>query len=75
MNFLGKYLSNTLEKRVLQLSKVLTPLDIKASILIDIFKRERIATKEMLSTLAKTLKVYIKEIERIKVFSYLPLEI
>lgn len=47
----------------LPLRKVAAQLDIDTSILSKIERNERVATKEMLPTLAKTLEVQKKEIQ------------
>lgn len=63
MNLFGGYLRNRREKLGLPLRKVAAELDIDTSILSKIERNERVATKEMLPTLAKTLEVQEKEIQ------------
>ena len=63
MNSFGEYLRNRREKLGLPLRKVAAELDIDTSILSKIERSERVATKEMLPTLAKTLAVQEKEIQ------------
>ena len=63
MNLFGEYLRNRREKLGLPLRKVAAELDIDTSILSKIERNERVATKEMLPTLAKTLEVQEKEIQ------------
>ena len=63
MNSFGEYLRNRREELGLPLRKVAAELDIDTSILSKIERSERVATKEMLPTLAKTLEVQVKEIE------------
>ena len=63
MNSFGEYLRNKREKLGLPLRKVAAELDIDTSILSKIERGERVATKEMLPTLAKTLEVQEKEIQ------------
>ncbi|EFK55694.1 helix-turn-helix transcriptional regulator [Sphingobacterium spiritivorum] len=63
MNSFGEYLRNKREKLGLPLRKVAAELDIDTSILSKIERSERVATKEMLPTLAKTLEVHEKEIQ------------
>lgn len=63
MNSFGEYLRNRREELGLPLRKVAAELDIDTSILSKIERSERVATKEMLPTLAKTLDVQEKEIE------------
>ena len=63
MNLFGEYLRNRREQLGLPLRKVAAELDIDTSILSKIERNERVATKEMLPTLAKTLEVQEKEIE------------
>lgn len=63
MNSFGEYLRNRREKLGLPLRKVAAELDIDTSILSKIERSERVATKEMLPTLAKTLEVQEKEIQ------------
>lgn len=63
MNSFGEYLRNRREQLGLPLRKVAAELDIDTSILSKIERGERVATKEMLSTLAKILKVSVKEME------------
>jgi transcriptional regulator with XRE-family HTH domain len=63
MNSFGEYLRNRREQLGLPLRKVAAELDIDTSILSKIERSERVATKEMLPTLAKTLGVQEKELE------------
>ena len=63
MNSFGEYLPSRREQLGLPLRKVAAELDIDTSILSKIERSERAATKEMLSTLAKTLEVQEKEME------------
>jgi len=63
MNLFGEYLRNRREQLGLPLRKVAAELDIDTSILSKIERNERVATKEMLPTLAKTLAVQEKEIQ------------
>jgi len=63
MNSFGEYLRNRREQLGLPLRKVAAELDIDTSILSKIERSERVATKEMLRTLAKTLEVQEKEIQ------------
>ena len=63
MNSVGEYLRNRREQLGLPLRKVAAELDIDTSILSKIERSERVATKEMLPTLAKTLEVQDKEIQ------------
>ena len=63
MNLFGEYLRNGREQLGLPLRKVAAELDIDTSILSKIERNERVATKEMLPTLAKTLEVQEKEIQ------------
>jgi transcriptional regulator with XRE-family HTH domain len=63
MNLFGEYLRNRREQLGLPLRKVAAELDIDTSILSKIERNERVATKEMLPTLAKTLEVQQKEIQ------------
>lgn len=63
MNSFGEYLRNKREQLGLPLRKVAAELDIDTSILSKIERSERVATKEMLPTLAKTLEVPEKELE------------
>jgi transcriptional regulator with XRE-family HTH domain len=63
MNSFGEYLRSRREQLGLPLRKVAAELDIDTSILSKIERNERVATKEMLPTLAKTLEVQEKEIE------------
>jgi len=55
MNSFGEYLRNRREKLGLPLRKVAAELDIDTSILSKIERSERVASKEMLPTLAETL--------------------
>jgi transcriptional regulator with XRE-family HTH domain len=68
MNSFGEYLRSRREQLGLPLRKVAAELDIDTSILSKIERSERVATKAMLTTLAKTLEVQEKEIEIIKAF-------
>jgi transcriptional regulator with XRE-family HTH domain len=63
MNSFGEYLRNRREQLGLPLRKVAAELDIDTSILSKIERSERMATKEMLPTLAKTLEVQEREIQ------------
>ena len=63
MNSFGEYLRNRREQLGLPLRKVAAELDIDTSILSKIERSERVATKEMLPTLAKTLEIQEKEIQ------------
>ena len=63
MNSFGEYLRNRREQLGLPLRKVAAELDIDTSILSKIERGERVATKEMLPTLVRTLEVQDKEIE------------
>lgn len=63
MNSFGEYLRSRREQLGLPLRKVAAELDIDTSILSKIERSERVATKEMLPTLAKTLEVQDKEIQ------------
>ena len=63
MNSFGEYLRNRREQLGLPLRKVAAELDIDTSILSKIERSERVATIEMLPTLAKTLEVQDKEIQ------------
>ncbi len=63
MNLFGEYLRNRREQLGLPLRKVAAELDIDTSILSKIERNERVATKEMLPILAKTLEVQEKEIQ------------
>lgn len=63
MNSFGEYLRNRREQLGLPLRKVAAELDIDTSILSKIERNERVAAKEMLPTLAKTLEVQEKEIQ------------
>ena len=63
MNSFGEYLRDRREQLGLPLRKVAAELDIDTSILSKIERNERVATKEMLPTLAKTLEVQEKEIQ------------
>jgi len=63
MNLFGEYLRNRREQLGLPLRKVAAELDIDTSILSKMERNERVATKEMLPTLAKTLEVQEKEIQ------------
>ena len=63
MNSFGEYLRNRREQLGLPLRKVAAELDIDTSILSKIERSERMATKEMLPTLAMTLEVQEREIQ------------
>jgi transcriptional regulator with XRE-family HTH domain len=63
MNSFGEYLRNRREQLGLPLRKVAAELDIDTSVLSKIERSERLATKEMLPTLAKTLDIQVKEIQ------------
>lgn len=63
MNSFGGYLRNRREQLGLPLRKVAAELDIDTSILSKIERSERVANKEMLPTLAKTLEIQAKEIQ------------
>ena len=63
MNSFGEYLRNRREQLRLPLRKVAAELDIDTSILSKIERNERVATKEMLPTLAKTLEIPEKDIQ------------
>lgn len=68
MNSFVEYLRSRQEQLGLPLRKVAAELDIDTSILSKIERSERLAIKEMLPTLAKTLEINEKEIEFIKAF-------
>jgi transcriptional regulator with XRE-family HTH domain len=63
MNSFGEYLRSRREKLGLPLRKVAAEPDIDTSILSKIERSERVATKEMLPTLAKTLEIQEKEMQ------------
>jgi transcriptional regulator with XRE-family HTH domain len=63
MSSFGEYLRNRREQLGLPLRKVAAELDIDTSILSKIERSERMATKEMLPILAKTLEIQDKEIQ------------
>ncbi len=63
MNSFGDYLRNRRKELGLPLRKVAAELDIDTSILSKIERSERVATKEMLPTLAKTLEIQDIEIQ------------
>ncbi|MDT8413731.1 MULTISPECIES: helix-turn-helix domain-containing protein [Sphingobacterium] len=63
MNSFGEYLRNRREQLGLPLRKVAAELDIDTSILSKIERSERVATKEMLPILAKTLEIQDKEVQ------------
>ena len=63
MNSFGEYLRSKREQLGLPLRKVAAELDIDTSILSKIERSERVATKEMLPTLAKTLEIQDREIQ------------
>ncbi len=70
MNSFGQYLRNRREQLGLPLRKVASELDIDTSNMSKTERREQVAIKEILPTLAKTLEVKEKdmEIEFIKAF-------
>ncbi len=63
MNLFGEFLRNRREQLGLPLRKVAAELDIDTSILSKIERNERVATKEMLPILAKTLEIQNKEVQ------------
>lgn len=63
MNSLREYLRNRREQLGLPFRKIAAELDIDTSVLSKIERSERVATKEMLATLAKTLETQEKEME------------
>ena len=63
MNSFGEYLRNRREELGLPLRKIAAELDIDTSILSKIERNERSASKEMLTTLATSLELEIKEVE------------
>ena len=63
MNSFGEYLRNRREQLGLPLRKVAAELDIDTSILSKIERSERVALKEMLPILARTLEIQEKEME------------
>jgi len=63
MNSFGEYLRNRREELGLPLRKIAAELDIDTSILSKIERNERAASKEMISTLASSLELEIKEVE------------
>lgn len=63
MNSFGEYLRSRREQLGLPLRKVAAELDIDTSILSKIERSERVATKEMLPILAKTLEIQDKEVQ------------
>jgi len=63
MNSFGEYLLNRRERLGVPLRKVVAKFAIDNSFLSKIKRNERVATKEMLPTLAKTLEVHDKEIQ------------
>ena len=63
MNSFGEYLRNRREKLGLSLRKVAAELYIDTSNLSKIERSERVATKEMLPTLAKNLEIQQREIQ------------
>lgn len=63
MNSFGEYLRNRREQLGLPLRKVAAELDIDTSILSKIERSERLATKEMLPILAKTLEIQDKKVQ------------
>ena len=63
MNSFGAYIREKRETLGLPLRKVAPELDIDTSILSKIERGERKATKDMLPTLAKTLKIPQRELQ------------
>ncbi len=63
MNSFGEYLRNRREELGLPLRKIAAELDIDTSILSKIERNERTASKEMISILASSLELEIKEVE------------
>jgi transcriptional regulator with XRE-family HTH domain len=63
MNSFGEYLRSRREQLGLPLRKVAAELDIDTSILSKIERNERVATKEMLSILSRTLDIPEKELQ------------
>ena len=63
MNSFGEYLRSRREQLGLPLRKVAAELDIDTSILSKIERNERVATKEMLSILSRTLDIPKKELQ------------
>lgn len=63
MNSFGEYLRNKREQLGLPLRKVAAELDMDTSILSKIERSERVATKEMLPILAKTLEIQEKDLQ------------
>jgi len=63
MNSFGEYLRNRREELGLPLRKVAAELDIDTSILSKIERNERVANKEMLPVLSKSLRVSYKEMQ------------
>jgi len=63
MNSFGEYLRNRREQLGLLYRKVAAELDFNTSILSNIERSERMATKEKLPTLARTLEIHEKEIQ------------
>lgn len=63
MNSFGEYLRKRREQLGLPLRKVAAELDIDTSILSKIERSERVASKEMLPTLAKTLEIQDKDLQ------------
>lgn len=63
MNSFGAYLRNRREELGLPLRKIAAELDVDTSILSKIERNERAALKEMISTLASSLELEIKEVE------------
>ena len=59
----GEYLQNRRDQLGLPLRKIAAELDIDTSILSKIESIKRVATKEILATLPKTLEVEEKEME------------
>lgn len=72
MNSCGEYFRNRPEEPRLPFRKVAAELDIETSILSKIERREGVATKGILPTLAKALEVQEKEMdsEFIKLFIF-----
>ncbi|HAH36220.1 MAG TPA: XRE family transcriptional regulator, partial [Algoriphagus sp.] len=63
MNSFGEYLRKRREELGLPLRKIAAELDIDTSILSKIERNERTASKEMISILASSLELEIKEVE------------
>ncbi|HCX76324.1 MAG TPA: XRE family transcriptional regulator, partial [Algoriphagus sp.] len=62
MNSFGEYLRKRREELGLPLRKIAAELDIDTSILSKIERNERTASKEMISILASSLELEIKEV-------------